>query len=146
MGTLGGGQNRRSIALPFKHEMPNLSYHLVPLHAQGLDRIVQAIDAWTRALDLLQKDNLTLVEQSQRDQYSSELAAAITKFERLKANPRRPEGLTTIRSSEYEKLPWRRAMTLIPELDASGTWNSSVRRVCTYPTLDLILMFSSGRM
>jgi hypothetical protein len=99
--------------------------------SQGLNRIEEAIDAWTRALDSLQKENLTPVEQKQRTQYSSELAAAKAKFEDLKANPKPPEGTTEIRSSEYEKLPWRRAAALIPELSASSTWNSSVRRMST---------------
>jgi hypothetical protein len=119
------------ITLPRKRETPDLTYHSVP--SQGLNRIDEAIDAWTHAVGAMQKENLTPVEQKQRDQYNSELSAAKTKREDLKANPKQPEGMTTVRSSEIEKLPWRRAMTLLPGLNASGTWDSSVRRMCTYP-------------
>ena len=117
--------------LSCKREILNLSCRIVPL--QGLNSIDQAIGAWTRALDALQKENLTPAEQKQKDQYGSELAAAKAKLEDLKANPKQPEGMTTVPASENDKLPWNRALALIPGLDASGTWDSSVRHVCTYP-------------
>jgi stress-induced-phosphoprotein 1 len=99
-------------------------------HSQGLNELSQAVEAWTRALSVLPVDSLTPAEKKQRDQYSSELAAAKAKLEEMKANPKNPEGVTTLSPSEHDKLPWKRAAAIIPGLIASNTWNSSVR--CFY--------------
>lgn len=96
--------------------------------SQGLGTIEQAVDAWARALSVLPVDGLTPAEEKQKDQYSSELAAAKVKLKDMEANPINPKGMTTISSSEHDKLPWKRATAMIPDLIASNTWNSSVRR------------------
>lgn len=98
------------------------------LKSQGMDEVDKAIEAWERALGALQAENLTAAEKKQRDQYNSKVAAAKAKSESLKAEPKKPEGMMRVRSSEREKLPWERAIAIIPELFASQTWNSSVRR------------------
>ena len=141
VGALGGGQGGKSIHPPSKCGMPNPSYDIVLL--QKLNRVDQAVDAWTRALGALPAGSLTPAEQKQRDQYSSEVAAAKAEFEHSKANPKEPEGMTTFGPSEREKLPWKRAAAMIPGLIASQTWNSSVRRSCVCPPLDVILMLFS---
>lgn len=139
MGAFCDDQNGRSITPRCESGMLDLNYH--PVSSQGLDKFDEAIDAWTRALDVLPKENLTPAEQKQKDQYSSELAVAKAKFKDLGVNPKQPEGLTTIPLSEREKLPWNKALALIPELNASGTWNSSVRRIHTYPLFNVISTF-----
>jgi hypothetical protein len=112
--------------------------------SQGLNRVDQAIDAWTRALGAMPAENLTTAEKNQRDQYKSELATTKLKFEDLKANPKKVKGTATVRGSDREKLPWKRAATMMPNLIASQTWDSSVRRGCTCSPLDVILTLSSG--
>ena len=101
---------------------------------------------WTRALDVLPRENLTSAEQKQKDQYESELQAAKKKAQVLKDNPKKPEGAKTFRSSECEKLPWMRAMVILPGLAASLTWNSSVRRVYPFLPVDIFSIYFSGRM
>ena len=96
-------------------------------HLQGLNRVDQAIDAWKRALAALPGEKLTPAEQKQRDQYSSELASAEAKSEDLKANPKPPEGIRVYHSWQKEKMPWERAIAMLPDLVSSHTWNSSVR-------------------
>lgn len=141
MGTLGDSQDGGSTS---KRGALNPSYNIVLL--QGLNRIDQAIDAWTRALGALPVGNLTLAEHKQRDQYTSKLAAVKAEFEDLEANPKEPEGMITIGHSEREKLPWKKAAAIIPGLIASQTWDSSVCHGCTHPLLDVILMLFSGWM
>jgi len=142
VGALGGDQDGKPFP-PSKCGMSNHSYDTVLL--QKLNRVDQAIDAWTRALGALPTRNLTPAEQKQRDQYSSELAAARAEFEHSKANPKQPEGMRTIDLSEREKLPWKRAAAIIPGLMASQTWDSSVCCGCTC-LLDVVLTLFSGCM
>ena len=97
------------------------------MSSQRLNSVVEAVDAWERALGSLPVENLTAADQKKRDEYSSELAAAKAKSEDLEANQNEPD-------SGHEKLPWRRAEPMIPGLTASRTWDSSVRRVCVRPS------------
>jgi hypothetical protein len=103
----------------------------VPL--QGSNSLGEAVDKWTRALDALPKEGLTPAEQKQKDQYESELQAAKKKLRNREDGSRQPEGMETIHYAERDKLPWMRAMAILPGLAASFTWNSSVRGVHTYP-------------
>lgn len=105
-----------------------------------MGRVDQAIDAWERALGTLPAENLTDAEQKQKDQYSSELEVAKAKLEDLKANPRKPKGATVVGPSDQDKLPWKRARAVLPDLAASQTWDSSVRLVCIYPPFSIITM------
>ena len=142
MGALGGGPYGRHTALQFKCGVPNPSFDVVLL--QGLDRVDKAIDAWTRALGALPVTNLSPAERKQKEQCDSELAAAKAMLEGLKANPKEPEGIARFGPSEREELPWKRAVAMIPRLIASQTWNSSVRRGCMHPLLNVILTLFSG--
>lgn len=123
-------------------ERENLVHDFVP--SQGLGSAKRAVDAWTRALSVLPVEGLTPVEKKQRDQYDFELAAAKAKLVDMEANPKNPEGMMTIRSWEHEKLPWKRAAAIIPDLIASQTWNSSVGHFFTYPPPYITLTHSSG--
>jgi hypothetical protein len=86
----------------------------------------KAAEAWRRALAALPTEKLSPAEKKQRDQYSSELAVAKAKLEVIEANSTQSEGLTIIRSWEKQKLPWERAIAILPDLAASLTWSSSV--------------------
>jgi hypothetical protein len=75
-------------------------------------------------------ENLTAAEQRQKEQYTSQLTEAKAVLEAVKANRKLPEGVTVqggVGSLEYEKMPWKRARTMIPDLIASQKWDSSVR-------------------
>ncbi|KAF9791984.1 hypothetical protein BJ322DRAFT_1215294 [Thelephora terrestris] len=91
----------------------------------GLAAFDKAAEAWRRALAALPTEKLSPAEKKQRDQYSSELAVAKAKLEEIEANSTQSEGLTIIRSWEKQKLPWERAIAILPDLAASLTWSSS---------------------
>ena len=129
MGALGSGKNGESIT-PCGRETSNLNRGAVRI--KGLGRVDQAIEAWARALEVLPAENLAPAEKKQRDQYSSELATAKAKLDDLQVNPKQPEGLKVCRPGERWRLPWERAIAILPDLAASQTWNSSVRRIYTY--------------
>ena len=143
MGTLSGGQSSRSIVLIRRRGTLEHIRNFVP--KQGLNRMDLAVDAWEHALGALPTENLSPIERKQKDQYSSELAAARAKFEDEKANPKRWGEAMQLGAGDVDKLPWKRAMTMIPELTASRTWNSSVRPTFTpRRSLDTVLILSSG--
>ena len=96
------------------------------MSSKGLRRVVEAVDAWKRALGALPVENLTAAEQKQRDEYTCELAKANAKLEGTKAHPK---ALEVVSREDQERLPWKKARALLPGLTASQTWDSSVRRV-----------------
>ena len=99
---------------------------------QGLEDVDQAVEAWKRALGALPVENLTAAEQRQKEQYSSQLTEAKAKLEAVKATRKLPDGVIVegnVSSLEYEKMPWKRARAMIPDLIASQKWDSSVRHI-----------------
>ncbi|TBU64671.1 hypothetical protein BD310DRAFT_806101 [Dichomitus squalens] len=89
----------------------------------SLNRPDQAVNAWKRALAALPVENLTAAEKKQRESYTAELGAVQAKLVDLEANSREPKEYVRTRASD--RLPWNRAVTLIPGLQASRQWNSS---------------------
>lgn len=61
MGPFGGGKNGKPIALPCKSGMLNPSDGVAS--QEGLSRVDQAVDAWTRALSVLSVDGLAPAEE-----------------------------------------------------------------------------------
>ena len=105
---------------------------------QGLNRPDQAVEAWERAVAALPTENLTAAQQKQSDQYKAELAAAQAKLEDLKARPREPEG--AIRMQDGDQLPWNRAAALLPELERTGVWDSSVSWLLELPSEPILIL------
>ena len=83
-----------------------------------------AIRAWKRAIAVLPVEDLTPAQKKQKDNYTAELAAAQAKLEGLRANPKPLRNFTA--TGTWESLPWSRAAALIPGLQATRQWNSSV--------------------
>ena len=103
MGTLSGGQSSRSIVLIRRRGTLEHIRDFVP--QQGLNRMDLAVDAWEHALGALPTENLSPIERKQKDQYSSELAAAKAKFEDEKANPKRWGEAMQLGAGDVDKLP-----------------------------------------
>ena len=143
MGAFGGGENGKHAALPCERGVLNTDHDIIPA-LQGLGNLDRAVDAWKRALGALPIENVTAAQQKQREQYSSKFEAAEAKSKSRNTNPRQPEGAVEIPRSDLGSLPWERAKLMIPDLMASQTWDSSVRRVCTHPSPEVILTFVSG--
>ena len=143
MGAFGGGENGKHAALPYERGVLNTDHDIIPA-LQGLGNLDRAVDAWKRALGVLPIENVTAAQQKQREQYSSKLEAAEAKSKSRNTNPRQPEGAMEIPRSDLGSLPWERAKLMIPDLMASQTWDSSVRRVCTHHSPEVILTFVSG--
>lgn len=75
---------------------------------------------------VLSVEGLTPEQKKQRDNYAVELAAAAAKLADLHAKPKPFEIFTA--TGTWESLPWNRAMALIPGLQTTQQWNSSVSR------------------
>ncbi len=82
------------------------------------------MEAWERAVGAFPAENLTAAQQKQKDQYQGELAAAKAKLDDLLAHPREPQGI--VRLQDGDQLPWNRAAAMLPELQRTGVWASSV--------------------
>lgn len=80
---------------------------------------------WKRALAALPIENLSSAEQKQKEQYTSELAAAVMR--KGKGNSPTSGGPVHMRGLKGEDKPWNRAAAMVPSLYSSKTWNSSVR-------------------
>lgn len=94
---------------------------------QSLDRPDHALRSWKRAVAALPVENLTPAQKKQRENYTSELAVVQAKVADLEANPRKPKDAVTM--NRPEQLPWNRAAALIPGLQATQQWNSSVNQL-----------------
>ena len=128
MGPLSTGTNGQSIQHPGGRGPLVATYAAYYEPEQSLNRPDRAVNSWKRAIAALPVENLTAAEKKQRQNYTAELAAAQAKLVDLEANPKEPENI--IKTNAADRLPWNRAAALIPGLQASGQWNSSVRRFC----------------
>ncbi len=119
MGTVGSSDNGKSMFRTYDGGSIDNGCKL----EQSMNNLEQAVRAWKHANAALPVENLTPTQKKQRDHYAAELAALQSKLADLNANPRQP---TNLAASASEALPWSRAMALIPGLEATQQWNSSV--------------------
>ena len=87
-----------------------------------MNNLDKAIHAWKCAIAALPLENSTPTQKKQRDNYTAELSALQAKL----ADPK-PIPLNNFTSAKGpEGLPWNRASLLLPQLQSTRQWNSSV--------------------